>query len=206
VASPVTAAGATSVGLSGVVDLFSRQLDLSALPVGGDTRVWTNTQWVPTRSLFAPADVATLPDAGPVAVPQMADGATAVLPDGVVGATGDVDADGSVYVAQQFDNGWTFTTPDGDGRRNLEPSGVLGWAMRFDDVNAGPAQLAWSSPLALRALILANPLLWLLALWFLLHHRPRPRPRTNRPTGTGGRDRPTQPGVRPSGTEERDRP
>lgn len=171
VSTPVTAAGAASVGLAGVVDLLSRQLDLSALPVGGDVRVWANTQWVPSRALFAPDDVADLPDSGPEAVPGLADDATGILPDGVVGTSGDIGQSGSVYVAQQYDEGWTFTTTAGDASRNLGPTEVLGWAMRFEDVNAGAAALGWTEPLSLRLLIVATPLLWLMALWFLIRNR-----------------------------------
>jgi hypothetical protein len=182
VSTPVTAAGAASVGLAGVVDLLSRQLDLSALPVGGDVRVWANTQWVPSRALLAPDAVADLPDSGPVAVPGLADAATAILADGVVGASGDIGEPGSVYVAQQFDDGWTLTTTAGDARRNLKPTEVLGWAMRFDDVNAGTARLGWTEPLAMRLLIVATPLLWLMALLLLIRNRPlarRPVPDVN---------------------------
>ena len=162
---------AATSGLPAVVDLFSRQLDLSVLPVGGDIRVWANTAWVPSRALFTDDQLASLPNDGPRAVAELSEG-VGVLPNGEVGAAGVLSESGSVYVAQQFDDGWTFTTAVGDSSRNLAPTEVLGWAMRFDDVNDGPAAVGWTEPPLLRLLIVATPLLWLLALWFLIRNRP----------------------------------
>lgn len=172
-AGSATGAGdpAATSGLPAVVDLFSRQLDLSALPVGGDIRVWANTAWVPSRALFTDDQLASLPNDGPRAVAELSEG-IGVLPDGEVGAAGVLSESGSVYVAQQFDDGWTFTTAVGDSSRNLAPTEVLGWAMRFDDVNDGPAAVGWTEPPLLRLLIVATPLLWLLALWLLIRNRP----------------------------------
>ena len=180
-----SSAGSAATGVVGVVDALARQLDLVSIPVGGEVAVWSNAAWVPARSLHAtdtldglatgPADDIDPDRLAAAPAPGLA-GGTAVLPGPPTGATGSLPSGGDMYVASQADAGWQLTSAGGDAAR----TDVLGWAMRFDDVAAGEATLAWSPPLLTRLLILAVPILWLVALWWLVRTRsidgPPPRP------------------------------
>ena len=164
--------GGASTGLAGVVDALSRQLDLASVAVGGDVRVWANEAWVPTTALYGAGVLDDLPvtgDAIPQQVPALA-GGTPVLPDGTSDLRGELPASGSLYLADQSD-GWVVTTGAGDTERDVPATDALGWAQWFDNVDAGQVRVTHADPLALRAATLATPLLWVLALWWLIRHR-----------------------------------
>jgi hypothetical protein len=93
-----------------------------------------------------------------------------VLPDGTSDLRGELPASGSLYLADQSD-GWVVTTGAGDTERDVPATDALGWAQWFDDVDAGQVRVTHADPLALRAATLATPLLWVLALWWLIRHR-----------------------------------
>jgi hypothetical protein len=148
-------AGAAPTGVTGVIDALARQLDLVAVPVGGDVAVWQNASWVPARSLGT-------------------DG-TAVLPGPPGAVTGTLPAPGDLSVATQFDAGWSLQ----GGETAVDPAEVDGWSMRFDGAPAGEVTLAWSPSAPTRLATLATPALWLAALWWLVRTRsidgPAPR-------------------------------
>lgn len=186
-ATPVAAAGEQTEGVAGVVDALSRQFDLEVVPLGGDLVVWSNTAWVPTQALYAAGALDALPTTGAggdddVAspLPQLAGGVGVLAADGPVGGRGDLPeggplagGPGQLWAGTQVDGGWTLQ--DGTGAR--DPVAVAGWAMRFDGVTAGEAALVFTPPLWVRVGLLASPLLWLVALWWLVRTRALDGPR-----------------------------
>lgn len=150
-----------------LVDLLSRQLDLSPVQTGAGLRMFRNAAWVPARASVG-AEV-VLPEGGDgvAPVPELA-GATPVLPgDALTPVSGPVTGPAQVYVADQASSAWALAV---DGR----PAGrddVLGWAMAFPIDQGGEATLAYDSPIGRRAVAVAPVVLWLAVALYLLRNR-----------------------------------
>ena len=173
--NPVTVDGGGGVvpeSLEGLIDTLSRQLDLASVPVGGDLRVWTNEAWVPTSALYDSGSLDDLPEGGgpgPQQAPAL-DGGVAVLGDGTGDRRGELPSAGSLFLAELAD-GWTVTTGSGDAEREVSATPALGWSQWFDDLESGAVTVTRSDPIGLRIAVVVSPLLWVVALWWLVRRR-----------------------------------
>jgi hypothetical protein len=131
-----------------LVDLLTRQLDLSLVPTGGGLRLFRNAAWTPVRS-------------------QEADGVVGVLggqqPEPVRGPV----LDGTVRVAQQNDGGWSLDVDGVAAPRRADGDG----AMAFDVAEGGDAVLSYDAPIGRRAAAAGPVLAWVLVLVLLLRNR-----------------------------------
>jgi GT2 family glycosyltransferase len=144
---------------SGLTAMLGDQLDLERVELNPGVVVYRNAAWVPVRSSVpvgtTTAGTTSFQDAVIVAFDD-------VVPTFVEGRTSStaVVADGrEVYVAAGGD-GWEVTV---DGRRSLETK-AFGWAQAFSiDAPSGPAtaKLGYATPFAVRFLVLAQLLGWL---------------------------------------------
>lgn len=131
-----------------LVDLLTRQLDLSLVPTGGGLRLFRNAAWTPVRS-------------------QEADGVVGVLggqqPEPVRGPV----LEGTVRVAQQNDGGWSLDVDGVAAPRRADGDG----AMAFDVAEGGDAVLSYDAPIGRRAAAAGPVLAWVLVLVLLLRNR-----------------------------------
>lgn len=155
-----------------LTDLLAAQMDLERVDTDESLIVYRNTAW---RGMAhtVPADEA---------LPETPDGAVGVDPSGWddVAGTSDrsdripVEAPGGTdVVAAVPDDGWSLEPDDGAGR---DPDGeAFGWAARFDEVPAGGGTLSYATPIGYVALVVVQPLLWVLVLVVRAHRLNRAR-------------------------------
>lgn len=131
-----------------LVDLLTRQLDLSLVPTGGGLRLFRNAAWTPVRS-------------------QDVDGVAGVLGGRQSEPVRGVVGEGTVRVAQQDDEGWSLEIDGVAAPRQTDGD----WAMAFDVAEGGDAVLSYDAPIGRRAVAAAPVLAWVLVLVLLLRNR-----------------------------------
>ncbi len=145
---------------------LASQIDLRPLAADPSVQVYRNEAWWSSRSQFEqaiPVDFADNP--ADLVVSDLTDGIgvltdyrSATSQSGPVGAT-------NLLVAESYDPGWQLEIGDEAGGEVVKPTPALGWAMRFDPLQAGPAALKFERPATVTSRIAAHVLIWLALVW-----------------------------------------
>lgn len=154
-----------------ITDALAGQLDLERVEVNPGVIVYRNAAFVPERALLS-RDGAQV-----VASPTLAAAAGADLSSakpvlrhraGASRFTGPIPSPGTVYVASASSSRWQLTSGGQAARRDK----ALGWANRFTVERAGDATLRYRTPLVRYLLLLAQVLLWVVAVQVWVRWRP----------------------------------
>ncbi|WCO68509.1 glycosyltransferase [Iamia majanohamensis] len=142
-----------------LVDALEAQLDLEQVDTDRSLLVYRNTAW--RGEVTAVPSGTELPDAPSGAAATDPEGWEDVAGEPEVGrvpftAPGDTD----VVAAVPADDGWSMTVEGGE----VEADEAYGWALRAPDVAAGPGEVSYATGWGLRALVLLQPVLWVLVL------------------------------------------
>lgn len=139
-----------------LTDLLAAQLDLQRIDTDRSLIIYRNTAW---RGMARAVLTGTeLPDDTEGAVGSPLDQTEAVVTDQPAHDRYDVEVPaGRDVVGAVPSDGWSLDDADADGE-------AFGWAARYDQPAAGEASLGYATPIGLRALILLQPVLWVLAL------------------------------------------
>lgn len=151
-----------------VSEALASQIDLRPLAADPSVQVFRNEAWWSSRAQFSqPIPAGFAADPVDLVVSDLSDG-IGVLTDyrSATSQFGPVGA-GPVLVADSYDPGWRLHIGDanGDGSVEVEPAPALGWAMRFDPPQAGPAELRFERSAGVSNRIAAQVLIWLALIW-----------------------------------------
>ena len=151
-----------------VSEALASQIDLRPLAADPSVQVFRNEAWWSSRSQFSqPIPAGFAADPVDLVVSDLTDG-IGVLTDyrSATSQFGPVGA-GTVLVADSYDPGWRLHIDDanGAGSAAVEPAPALGWAMRFDPPQAGPAELRFQRSAVVSNRIAAQVLIWLALIW-----------------------------------------
>jgi hypothetical protein len=165
---PVDAGAARYPVPAPLTTTLSSQLDLHRVELGTSLVVYENTSRLPERAMLSATAAAASQQAGFASL-AAADlgGTTPVLPGGERAGRGSVGV-GEVFLSVPLNSGWHLSV-DGNvaGRRP-----AFGWATAFVVPAAGSAHLTYATSLARRLAVVAQVLLWLIALRVALHRPP----------------------------------
>ncbi|HEX4905464.1 MAG TPA: hypothetical protein VFU93_08430, partial [Acidimicrobiales bacterium] len=148
----------------GVAAAVGRQLDLRRLDVDPAIELYESTAWMPVRALVRGPGVAALDS------PRLFSTAAATDLSRSRPAVGDIEA-GIVHLGVPYADGWHLAVDGVD----VEHGKSLGWANRFEVPEAGEARLSYDTSPARWLALLAQLLLWAMAIRFA-RRRPRPQP------------------------------
>ena len=151
-----------------VAEALASQIDLRPLAADPSVQVFRNEAWWSSRSQFShPIPAGFAADPVDLVVSDLTDG-IGVLTDyrSATSQFGPVGT-GTVLVADSYDPGWRLHIHDANGAESaaVEPAPALGWAMRFDPPQAGPAELRFERSAVVSDRIAAQILIWLALIW-----------------------------------------
>ncbi len=166
---PVAADAARYPVPAPLLTTLSSQLDLHRIELGDSLVVFENTSRLPARAQLSDAAAAASQQAG-FALLAATDlsGSTPLFVDGGARSARDAVDAGEVFVSVPLNNAWHLTVDGTSAARRP----AFGWATAFVVPAAGSADLSFATPLMQRLAILAQVLLWLIALRIALHRPP----------------------------------
>ncbi len=147
------------------LNALESQIDL--LPVATDTavHVFRNEAWWPSRAQFVPPIQADIGASQlELIVTDLTRGVGVLTGNrSVTNQQGQIGA-GQVLVSESFDGNWRLETAMG----SVHPEPALGWAMSFESLVDGPAQLFYDRPEDVAYATAAQVLIWITMLWLAL--------------------------------------
>jgi hypothetical protein len=147
---------------AGFERMLDSQLDLRRI-ITGDERlaIFQNESWLPMRTQLSPSarDASTRQGVAELVGADLGASTAVLAAKGTATWTGEV-APGDVFVSIRNEPGFSLTV---DGK-DVAKRPAFGWAQAFTVPTAGQATLTYRTPLARRALVGLQALLWLIAV------------------------------------------